>query len=76
MNANRDTEADTEQRLIDMEIKLGFMDDLVEELNQVVARQQQHIDLLVREMSALREQIGENTPGGFRNLRDELPPHY
>jgi len=67
---------DTEQRLIDLEIKFSFMEDLVDELNQVVVRQQQQIDLLIREVTTLTQQPGDNAPGTFRNLRDELPPHY
>lgn len=68
---------DTEQRLIDLEIKVGFMEDMVDSLNEVVAKQQQHIDVLVREVSHLRSQQddGGSTPT-FRSLRDELPPHY
>lgn len=68
---------DTEQRFIDLEIKIGFMEDLLDNLNTLVARQQQHIDLLVKEVSALRRQQddGGDSPS-FRSLRDELPPHY
>ena len=68
---------DTEQRFIDLEIKIGFMEDLLYNLNTQVARQQQHIDLLVKEVSALRRQQddGGGSPS-FRSLRDELPPHY
>ncbi len=40
---------DTEQRFIDLEIKIGFMEDLLDNLNTLVARQQQHIDLLVKD---------------------------
>ena len=50
MNAQDNTLPDTEQRLIDLEIKLGFLDDLVDELNQVVVRQQRQIDLLMAEV--------------------------
>lgn len=64
-----------EQRLANLEIKLGFLDDLVDELNQVVVRQQRQIELLMAEVAHLR-QLGENAPGSFRSLRDELPPHY
>jgi len=64
-----------ENRLIELEIKLGFMEDLVEHLNQQVATQQQSIDLLVHEVLRLREQGAEQQPV-FRSLRDELPPHY
>lgn len=75
MNENQDTDP-REQRIIDLEIKLSFMEDLLDELNQAVVRHQRHIDLLVREVTALRQQVGDNTPGSFRNLREELPPHY
>ena len=60
-----------EDRLIELEIKLGFMEDLVEHLNQQVATQQQSIDLLVQEVLRLREQGAEQQPV-FRSLRDEL----
>lgn len=66
-----------EQRLIDLEIKLGFLEDLIEQLNQVVVRQQQQIDALIHEVLALRQsQGGDAGAPGFRSLRDELPPHY
>lgn len=69
--------AQTEQRLMDLEIKASFNEDLVEQLNQVVFRQQQQIDALVREVSQLRQQLPEPGTGGApRNPRDELPPHY
>ncbi len=64
-----------DNRLIELEIKIGFMEDLVEHLNQQVATQQQSIDLLVQEVLRLREQGAEQQPV-FRSLRDELPPHY
>ncbi len=68
---------DTEQRFIDLEIKIGFMEDLLDNLNTLVARQQQHIDLLVKEVTQLRlqQEDGGGSPV-FRSLRDELPPHY
>ena len=68
---------DTEQRFIDLEIKIGFMEDLLDNLNTLVARQQQHIDLLVKEVTQLRlqQEDGGGSPV-FRSFRDELPPHY
>ena len=54
---------DTEQRFIDLEIKIGFMEDLLDNLNTLVARQQQHIDLLVKEVSALRRQQDDGGVG-------------
>jgi SlyX protein len=67
---------DIEQRLTDLEIKASFTEDLVEDLNQTIFRQQQQIDALLREVGLLREQSANLDTGGFRSLRDELPPHY
>lgn len=66
---------DIDQRLTDLEIKAAYTDDLLDQLNQTVFRQQQQIERLARELEALRRQIPE---GGapFQSLRDELPPHY
>jgi SlyX protein len=69
-------DAHTEQRLTELEIKASFNEDLVEQLNQMVFRQQQQIDALVREVSQLRQQLPEPGASGARNPRDELPPHY
>ncbi len=70
------TPSDTEQRFIDLEIKIGFMEDLLDNLNALVARQQQQIDQLLREVAQLRQQVPEGGGAAVRSLRDELPPHY
>lgn len=67
---------DTDQRLTDLEIKAGFTEDLLDHLNQTIARQQQQIDLLLREIGQLRQQSAQADSGTFRSLRDDLPPHY
>jgi len=66
----------TEQRLTALEIKACFVDDLVEQLNQIVTRQQDQIDQLRRELRELRGQLPDGEGAAFRSLRDELPPHY
>lgn len=70
------TPNDIDQRLTDLEIKASFTEDMVEQLNQVIYQQQQHIDALLREVSQLRQQMPEGGGASTRNLRDELPPHY
>ncbi|MFW5330489.1 SlyX family protein [Hydrogenophaga sp. ZJX-1] len=65
-----------EDRLTELEIKASYADDLLDTLNTVVARQQEQIDLLLREVSQLRRQGADSGSPGFRNPRDELPPHY
>lgn len=66
-----------DQRLTELEIKAAFTEDLVEELNRTIVRQQQQIDMLVRELLQLRDQAeSAQAQPAFRSLRDELPPHY
>ena len=75
--ASSDDRSDTERRLTELEIKATYADDLLERLNTMVFRQQEAIELLLREIVRLREQ--QQASGGeaaFRSLRDELPPHY
>ena len=66
----------TEQRLTDLEIKASFSEDLLDQLNQVIIRQQQQIDSLVRELGQLRQQIPESGAAVFSRAGDDLPPHY
>jgi SlyX protein len=66
----------TEQRLTNLEIKASYTDDLLDTLNDIVARQQDLIDRLRREVHALREQLHGGTPTAPRSLADDLPPHY
>ncbi|WP_303784177.1 SlyX family protein [Azovibrio restrictus] len=66
-----------EDRLTDLEIKFSFAQDLLDELNRTIYRQQQQIELLQEEVRLLREQVrraGQDLRPS--SLRDELPPHY
>ncbi len=69
------TPADTDKRLTELEIKASFTEDTLEQLNQVIVRQQAQIDRLIRELVELRDRAAAE-PGAARTLRDELPPHY
>ena len=66
----------TDARLTELEIKASYAEDLLEQLNTTIYRQQQQIDRLLREVTGLREQLPEGTTPVLRNLRDDLPPHY
>ena len=65
-----------EQRLNDLEIKASYAENLLDQLNLVIYRQQQQIDDLARELRHLRQQVPEGGGAAPLNLRDELPPHY
>ena len=68
--------ADLVRRLEELEIKASYAEDLMEQLNTTVFRQQQQLDLLLREVAGLRKQLPEGTTPVLRSLRDDLPPHY
>lgn len=68
--------SNTEARLTDLEVKLSFTEDLVDDLNRTIFRQQQQIDLLITEIRSLRDQLTNIQPEDRRSLRDEIPPHY
>ncbi|HEY2258035.1 MAG TPA: SlyX family protein [Variovorax sp.] len=67
---------DTDRRLTDLEIKASYTEDLLDQLNMTLYRQQQQIDSLILQLAQLRQQVPESGAGAGRNLRDELPPHY
>ena len=68
---------DTDKRLMDLEVKLSFAEDLLDHLNDLVARQQEQIDLLIREVGKLKDRAPEAGGGaGTRDPRDDIPPHY
>ena len=65
-----------DQRLTDLEIKATYTEDLVEQLDNIIARQQQQIDLLLREVTELRQPVPDGSVLAGRSLRDDLPPHF
>ena len=72
----------SEERITNLEVKLSFAEDLIENLNQTIYKQQQQIEYLYREMKSLKEQMSASGSEGLvggndaRDLRDEIPPHY
>ena len=67
---------DSGTRITELEIKLSFTEDLVEELNRAVARQQEQIELLQAQMRVLFQQIQQMGPAEKTDLREDIPPHY
>ncbi|MFZ6777747.1 SlyX family protein [Undibacterium sp. Ji83W] len=68
----------TEERLIDLEIRLTRQDDLVDTLNTQVYRQQKKIDELEALCAAMVARIREVavTASQRTAVVDERPPHY
>lgn len=64
------------ERITELEVKLGFAEDLLDELNKTVYRQQGQIEQLQQAVKSLRQQIQLQAPAEPRNPADEVPPHY
>ena len=66
-----------EARLIELETKLAYLEETLQVLNQVVARQQKQIDTLEALCRELAERARSSSEGVFRGTAaDEVPPHY
>ena len=69
--------------MTELEIRFSLMEDLVEELNRTVFRQQEELGLLQAQLRHLYRQMqagaeAEEAAGAAvpHSLRDEIPPHY
>jgi len=66
-----------EDRFVRIETKLGFSEDLLDELNRTVFRQQQQIDRLNEVVRRMHAQLSElRASGRTADPLDEVPPHY
>jgi SlyX protein len=67
----------TEDRLIDIEIKITHQEDALQELNKVVYQQQKKIDHLEAICDSLINHIKElSEVVSDRHVAHEKPPHY
>ena len=67
----------SEDRLIEIEIKIARQEDLVEALNQMVYQQQKRIAELEALCAALARRFKDFSDAGNEpGAADERPPHY
>ena len=64
-----------EDRITELEIKVALQDDLLDELNRIVARQQQQLEWLAQDLRLVQEQQ-RNQDGTKPGPQHEIPPHY
>lgn len=66
-----------EKHTVEIETRLAFQEQTLQALNDVVARQQQEIEKLFREVQTLKDRLRAATPSPVGLLEDEKPPpHY
>ncbi|AUM13498.1 SlyX family protein [Ketobacter alkanivorans] len=65
-----------EEKIVNIETRLAFQDDTIQELSDVIYRQQQQIDQLEKTLQALLNKVQDLMEGGNEKIVDERPPHY
>lgn len=66
----------SDDRIVELEIKVAYQEDLLQALNTIVGDQQKQISQLEQTCKLLSEQIKNRVePEGF-NQGVEIPPHY
>lgn len=65
-------------RLIELEIKAAYQEDLLQDLNRIVSDQQQQITRLEATCKLLNDRIKSVSSEGVGTpqANDEVPPHY
>lgn len=65
-----------EQRLVNIETKITFQEDLVEELNKTVYQQQKKLERLEAFCESLARHIESLAAASDGKTVNERPPHY
>ena len=69
----------TADRVDELESRLAFQDDLIENLNEVVSRQDQELRVLKQQVAGLIDRVKEVSEAGSMagpTSDFEVPPHY
>ncbi len=66
-----------EEQIVGLETRVAYFENLTDELNRTVYRQQQQIDRLALEINMMKEKINSVSGSLVGNIGDEAPPpHY
>ncbi len=70
--------ANTQEDIIDLQMKLSFQDGLLEDLNQVIIGQQDQIAKLELAIETLKVQMStmQTSMHQGNGQQHEIPPHY
>jgi SlyX protein len=66
------------ERLTELEIKVAYQEDTIQQLDRVICKQQDQIDLLTKQIKQLSHSAQQSEGGekGLLSAIDEVPPHY
>ena len=65
------------ERLTELEVRMAFQEKTIQDLNEVVTRQQRQIDRLMQELEAVKSRLAALAPSMVIPQEEEKPPpHY
>ncbi len=67
---------ETEERIIELETKLAFMEDFVTQLQKVCVEHTEEIELLHKENKLLVQKVREMSDQMDGDIPNRRPPHY
>jgi len=65
----------SDDRIVQLEIKLAYLEDFMNKIQTIVVDQEEAIDRLKGENAAIKEKIGE-MEDNFEEIPNRRPPHY
>ncbi len=66
-----------DEKMIDLETRIAFLEDAQQQLSDMVARQEKEIARLLNRVKILEEQLRQAAPSLVADAADETPPpHY
>lgn len=67
-----------EDRITELEMKVAFQDDTINQLDAVICKQQKQIDLLISQQKQLLGFANDSAKDtkAAPSLMDDIPPHY
>ena len=67
----------TNHQLINIETKLSYQENLLDQLNSIIIKQQEELDILKRALLSIQERVTILNESSNENVdSDERPPHY
>ena len=69
-------EKETDERLTAIEMKLAYMEDFVNQIQNVAAEQAKTIDKLQKEMKLMSDRVREMSNAMEGEIPNRKPPHY
>ena len=70
------TEEDYEKRFIDLEMKLAYLEDFMNQLQEVAVEQAKTIEILKKENRIISGKLQEVSDSMVLEIPNRKPPHY